>query len=495
VLDRLLARPWIVLAVALVVHTVVFLAIQRDLSTADPLYYATDAHDLVVRPAGPGAPPDDFVFVMRLGLTLPIALLYRLFGVSTLVTNLPGLLAGLAIMAIAYAAAATPRGKLLAVLFALVCTPLLVDGRELTADLPCAAVMAASILCLARRDRPRGAHWLAGAAVLWLAAFQVKEVAVWCAPIWVYAVVRDLGDRGGRWVLGTYAPAIGVGAALATGYVIFCAVLWGDPLARFHGIQDAASIHTWSLVGHPTSEWLARLTWQPPDLLYKMFRAALVPAVLSIWLVRGRDRIWVVATAVIILLYWFGSSTTSVYMPLPLHRRMVLPAMPGLIVVAALATDAALDRLRDWRWRLALAVAFVVLLGVPHVSSLRKVWRPVRREAAAYAALRAEVAGTTDRIVLVCGDLRCPLYTRFYFGFEPPANLTVVTTPDFAAAPLPAPARVRVIAHTLRSDAQGMEVVRRAEALGLPRITWHPEVRLYDAGDGARLHDALAKPP
>jgi hypothetical protein len=174
---------------------------------------------------------------------------------------------------------------------------------------------------------------------------------------------------------------------------------------------------------------------------------------------------------------------------------MVLPAMPGLIVVAALATDAALDRLRDWRWRLALAVAFVVLLGVPHVSSLRKVWRPVRREAAAYAALRAEVAGTTDRIVLVCGDLRCPLYTRFYFGFEPPANLTVVTTPDFAAAPLPAPARVRVIAHTLRSDAQGMEVVRRAEALGLPRITWHPEVRLYDAGDGARLHDALAKPP
>ena len=145
-LDRLLARPWIALVVALAVHAALWLAVQRDIHTADPLYYATNAHNLAFHPAELLATRDHLVFVMRLGLTAPIALAYRLFGVSTLATNLPCLLAGLAIVAIAYAAVSTPRGKLLAVLFAATCTPLIADGHELNPDLPCAAAMAASIV-------------------------------------------------------------------------------------------------------------------------------------------------------------------------------------------------------------------------------------------------------------------------------------------------------------------------------------------------------------
>src|SRR5262249_7380526 len=150
--------------------------------------------------------------------------------------NLPSLLAGLAILAIVYAAPSTPRGKLLALGFALVCTPLIVDGRELNPDLPCAAAMAASLLCLARRDRPRGAWWVVAAVVAWFAAVQVKEVAVWCAPAWLYVALDDLYARGGSWVVRRFAPAIAVGAVLVAGYLAFCAALWGDPLARLHGI-------------------------------------------------------------------------------------------------------------------------------------------------------------------------------------------------------------------------------------------------------------------
>ncbi|HEX3479619.1 MAG TPA: glycosyltransferase family 39 protein [Kofleriaceae bacterium] len=494
-LDRLLARPWIALAVALVGHAALWLAVQRDIHTADPLYYASNAHDLAFHPAELLATRDHLVFVMRLGLTAPIALAYRLCGVSTLATNLPCLVAGLAILAIAYAAATTARAKLLAVAFAAVCTPLLLDGRELTPDLPCAAAMAGSILCLARRDRPRGAWWVAGAAVLWFAAFQIKEVAVWCAPAWLYAVIRDLRDRGGRWVVHRFAPAAAIGAALAAGYLALCAALWGDPLVRFQGVEDAAAEHSWSLVGHPAREWIARLTWQPAVLLFELFRAALVPAALSVWLVRGRDRIWVVATAGILALYWFGSTSASVYLPLPPHRRMLLPALPGLIILAALASDAALDRIRG-RWpRLGLALAFVVLLGYPHVVSLRKIAFDDRPESAAYARLRAELAATGDPVVLVCGDIRCPLYARFYVGFEPPANLTIVMASQLAATPLPGRARVRLLAHLERSGGTGKELARRAEALGLPAILSHPELRLYDAGDGARLRDALTGLP
>jgi hypothetical protein len=264
---------------------------------------------------------------------------------------------------------------------------------------------------------------------------------------------------------------------------------------RFLGVEDAAAEHSWSLVGHPAREWIARLTWQPAALLHELFRAALVPAALSPWLVRGRDRLWVVATAGILVLYWFGSTTPSVYLPLPPHRRMLLPALPGLIIVAALASDAALARIRG-RWpRLGLALAFALLLGYPHVASLRKIAFDDRPESAAYARLRAEVAATGDRIVLVCGDIRCPLYARFYFGFEPPASLTVVMASQLAATPLPDRARVRLLAHVERSGGSGKELARRAEALELRPIAWHPEVRLYDAGDGARLRDALTGLP
>jgi hypothetical protein len=41
-------------------------------------------------------------------------------------------------------------------------------------------------------------------------------------------------------------------------------------------------------------------------------------------------------------------------------------------------------------------------------------------------------------------------------------------------------------------ERSGKEADRCAEALGLPPIVGSPDVRLYDAGDGARLHAALA---
>jgi hypothetical protein len=491
--QRLLERPWLALLVAAIVYVALFLALQRDLSASDPLWYAARAHELAFHPARLFAAHNNYPFVMRLGLTGPIALAYRLFGVSTLTTNLPCLLAGLGTLGLAYAAPSTPRGKALAVLFALLCTPLVADAHELAPDLPCAAVMAASVLCLSRRARPRGPGWVAAAVAIWFAAFQIKEVALWLAPVWGYAVIGDLRHRGRRWVARTFAPALVLGAALAAGYLALCAALWGDPLARFHGIDDAASTHEWSLVGKPAAAWIARLTWQPALLLWHMFRVALVPVVASPWLVRRRDRIWIVAAASIVLLYWFGSATATIYLPLPILRRMMLPALPAIVVVAALATDAALDRGAGAR---VLAAVLAVCLAVPSVhvvlTNLAAVARP---EEAAFAALRREVTGTTERVVLVCGDPRCPPIAAFYFGFDPPAHLDIVMAADFAAAPPPHQARVRLFTHLSRAGGVARPIAQTADVLALPAIVWHPELRLYDAGDGARLHAALAATP
>src|SRR5262245_23118298 len=113
-MDRLCQRPRWALVCALVFETVVFVAGQRDFIAADRLWYASIAHALSVDPASVLA--DTHPCAMRIGLTLPLALLYRLFGVSPLITNLLALIAGLGVTLVVYAAAPTPRAKTFAML-------------------------------------------------------------------------------------------------------------------------------------------------------------------------------------------------------------------------------------------------------------------------------------------------------------------------------------------------------------------------------------------
>jgi hypothetical protein len=297
-----------------------------------------------------------------------------------------------------------------------------------------------------------------------------------------------------------YLPAVVVLAGLAAGYAALCARLWGDPLARFHGVEDLTYGHAWTLHGQPVSAWIHRLTWQPARLIATMFQATLIPVMAAPWLVRGRDRIWWVSTAMFGLLYWLGSTSFSSYSPLPISERMVLPVLPGIIVLAALASDRALDRMRDARWRrpIVAVVLAVVLVGIfvpaVHVVAARLVRGAP--EATAFAALRAEVEGSNRQFVLVCGEPRCVHIARFYFGLAPVPNLTTVFADSFAQGPRPERVVVRALVNFTRSPGARrtdprLDQTGPIEALWLRPIVWSSRIRLYDAGDGARLWDAL----
>lgn len=501
VVDGLLRRPWLALAVVLAAQVIVFVAFHGDFVAGDPLWYADIAHRIARDPAELFAAADNHPFFMRIGLTVPLALLYRAFGVSTLVTDLPCLAAALGIVGVVYAAAPTPRAKLLGMLVCLGCAPLMRGAGLLGPDLPCAALMACSILWLARRDRPRGALWAAGAVLAWFAAFLVKEAALWCGPVWLYAIARDLRGAGARRTLRTFAPALAVGAALAAGYLVLCARVWGDPWARFAGLEHLD--HTWQLQGRATAAWVARLTWQPALMFLRMFWAILIPAALAPWLVRGPDRLWWIATAAIVLLFWFGSSSRTAYSPLPVLPRMAFPALPPILVLATLASDRALDRLHRTRWRQAAALAFTVAMLIQSAIAVHGMVRRDQPDRAVFRALRDELdAGR--RIVLVCADQDCPLLSDFYFGLEPPPSLTATFADDFARAPLPpagaVPVVVRAFVNLQRSALIRRENPRRdrsplIESLGMPAIMRSPGGRLYDAGDGRRLWEALRAAP
>jgi hypothetical protein len=491
-----LRHPWIALVVALCLESFVLVIGRGDFIASDPLWYSEIAHRLTLDPSEVFAGHDTHPFVMRIGLTVPLALLYRAFGVSTVVSNLPCTMAALGVLLVAYAAAPTPRAKLLALLFGVACTPLIRHATVLNVDLPCAALMACSVLWLSRRDRPRGAWWLVAAAVAWIAAFLVKESAIWCGAVWLYAIVVDLRGLGVRQLARRFAPAFVVAAALAALYAALCAWLWGSAWARFQGIEELTYDHAWTLHGRPASQWIKRLTWQPAVMLATMFHATLVPVVLAPWLVRGSARIWWFATAAFTVLYWFGSTSLTSYSPLPISERMVLPVLPGIIVLAALASDQALERLHSSRWRTPIVAALLVFLCAPavRVMSARMI-RP-RSETASFAVLRDEVADPTHRVVLVCGERRSVHISGFYFAFEMPSNLTVVFAADFARAARPEGATVRALVdisrgRTDRGMDPNLDMTAPIELLALPLLFRDHNVRLYDAGDGVRLWEAL----
>jgi hypothetical protein len=497
-------RPWLVLVAAMGLEIAVYLAVQGDFTASDPLAYAVIAHDISEHPARSFAAPSNHPFEMRIGLTVPLALLYRMVGVSTPVTNLPCLAAWLLILWVVYAAAPTPRAKLLALGYVVTCRQLVAHAIALNVDLPCAALMAWSVLALQRRDRRRGAWWVVAAVVAWFAAFLVKETALWGAPVWLYAIAADLRAAGWRATGRRYVGGLAVGVAMTLGYLGLCAVVWRDPMARFAGIEALSREHSWSLSGRPTREWIERLLWGPPKLLYVMFRLTLAPALLGLVFARGRERLWVVATMSMLLLYWFGSSSASPYSPLPLSSRMMLPVLPGLLVLAALGSDALLDRLSP-RWRAVFWVVWFAALVLPAaVSTIAKIRRP-RIEAPAYAALAADLAElpAARHLVLVCGDRGREALSRYSFAFAPPANLTIVFAGDFARGPRPVSAEVRAMIRTGRAafPAPDREYDRDAEleaqatALALPALITRRDVTIYDAGDGAALWSAMhAKP-
>jgi hypothetical protein len=486
--------PGFALLLACVIATLLFVVGQGDFVASDPLWYADVANDLSRNPREVFATHENHPFVMRIGLTIPLALLYRLFGVSTHVTNLPCLLSVLTILLVVFMAAPTPRAKLFALLFGVFSTPLIQHATVLNVDLPTAALMATSVLCLSRRTRTRGSAWLIGGAVAWFAAFLVKETAMWCALPWLYAIIADVRAADARRVLRGYLPAAIVGVMLGAGYLWLCAQVWGDPLARFRGIQALTYDHSWSLHGMPARAWLDRLTWKTPLALATAHRALLVPVALAPWLVRGPERIWLFATAGYVLMFWFGSSSLSAYAPLPISGRMMLPILPGIVVIAAIACDGVLLRFTSVRWRIALTLAISAAVMYPAGRAMVAAAVRPAPESAAFATLRAEAADSRRRVIVVCGEPRCVPIARFYFGLAVPANVTILSAIDFAKTTPPPDALVRALINLPRGKGEldrSVDFTARIEALNLPRLAGNANVHLVDAGSGAALWSAL----
>ena len=483
---RALARPRVLLMLAIALAIGLFAIAQGDAPRGDPLAYAEHAHAIATDAAAYFREPTNHPFAMRIGVTLPLAVIYRALGVSTWTTNLPCLIAAIVTLLVVYAAAPSDRAKRAGLAFTASSTALVLHGGQLNADLLCGAATAVSLLLLSRRDRSGSAWWVAGAVAVWFCAFLIKETTIWFAPAWIYAIAVDVHAIGWRRGARRFAPALGLGLALGVMYLAACAHVWGDPVARITGINAIAGDHHWTSRGRSIGWWWFRLTVGPPLVFITTFGVALAVAVVASPRTTGASRLWVVATASYLVMFWFGSASSDEYVPLPLtHGRMLTEALPGVLVVAALAGE-------TLRWRRGWVVLVAVAAALPIAGVTAYVGLRERPETALHAALRDDLAAAGRDVVIVCPDFHCLQATPFYFGFRVPASARIVSVAELTASPPPAGAAVRVVV-TPRRVADDASIMDTIEALELRPVFWHHRVRLYDAGDGGQLHTALRR--
>src|SRR4051812_28834061 len=180
---------------ALAVVSAFWLASDLYLEASDPWLYAREAFRLasgtLVKEADAGHP-----FPHRIGLLIPTAIAYRLLGVSAQSSLLFPLGCGLAFCAIAYFSFRQTSARVLALIVAVTCFPVVRATTQLGTDLPVAAWMGMTALLLSGRDGSLS-PWLGGARIGVLAAltaffaFLTKESAIWLGPVIAGVLARD----------------------------------------------------------------------------------------------------------------------------------------------------------------------------------------------------------------------------------------------------------------------------------------------------------------
>jgi hypothetical protein len=413
------------LALALLALVTLWARYPHGFEASDPWVYAHYAH--MLRDGSYFAYPDNHPFMQRIGLLLPLAAVELLWGVTPRSSHAVPLLAAAGILICVWYALPDRRSRCFALLIAVTSGPLLSATTNLYPDLLAAALMNVSLLLLFQRSgrEPGRLAWYGAAgALFWFSAFLAKESACWALPIWLACACADLRAR--RWCLlkGFYLPAGLAGLALGGLYLYGSQLVFGDPLARFIGVEAIADQHTWAI--RSTEALRSRLLDAPFDLFSEHYGALCVLTLLAPLVMPRELRFWAYSAFFFVFAYWFGSAGLSLYRPLPLYPRMTLPGAPAMYIASGY-TMAWLSRNVPIRHGLRWAVALVLLWSIAPLRGYAGSWHRDPEQHAMRRVVREVAQAPTRRVLLVCSDQRSADFLDIYFAFQPPANLAIVS--------------------------------------------------------------------
>lgn len=357
-------RQWLILAaLVFTVALAIRLACFTGLIASDDLGYAEYARQI----AHGTYRLEPHHYAIRYGVTVPLAVLYRLFGIHEWTTVALPLLCSSLAAALAALVAARLAGLSAAWVTGMLMATFPVDVRYASVLVPesflQAILLAAALLFLyAETQNSR----LLGLAVGVLLGFSylAKEPGVFvAAAFFVFAALR------GQWRL---ALALGVGVAL----VLAGEMAWywsqsGDPLFRLH----AMGVHNNSPMAVAANEARSYRLWKAyprmmllPNIDFGLHSLSAV-AVAAIALLHAKSfkAAWLLLSlwAALPFLYLnFGTSSLSRYWVLPVAPRYISLVYPPLFVLAAIVSLRWAGHRPVPTWLVRVALAVICAVGI-----------------------------------------------------------------------------------------------------------------------------------
>jgi|GEM_PF-1000924 len=420
-------------------------------------------------------------FAQRLGVTLPVAACYTLFGVNPITTHLYLLLVAVGTLYLIWRLSDGPAKYPACLLFALSLPQYSCSVALLPDAVVSGYMLLAAASLLHRGPDSKSPLYLPLLAIIsLLMAFSAKESAYWILPVWMILFARDLYHKRYKLMTRFYLPCFLWGMFFALVFLLVSYWIWHNPLIRFgqlHRWSDLVQNQSWAW-SHKSGELFYRLSLGPVVQLARDYGPVFALSVGGSILLFPKMRFWILCLVSCLTLYWFGSSSLSHYEPLILHSRYILPALPFMCIIAGrflseILAGSGLTIKVSWQSSLALLLPLLILgiglmgksfdsisfllsvdiffLVVIYCLSFSKTPRSVVAHMAiilmlsmpllnyfrymAHRDLNAEkkcvdiLRGIVDRndrkLLLLCSDIRSPNAVRYYFGYRVPENLTV----------------------------------------------------------------------
>ena len=278
---------------------------------------------------------DGHIFSQRLSTYVPVGVFYSIVGVSMEATTLWPLTAMVGIVWGLWYSGISLEEKIISCLLAITSLPFFFQFTTLRPDIFVSFSCLIFFIILSKRGKTGNifASTLLVAGVLYFGAF-AKLSIYWAGAVWLVIAAEDV--YVGRWseTKRIHTSVIIGGLIALIAYLVTCQAVWGNPLARLEGLESVSGSHLWSWNEKTFAEKVKRLTYGPLWTFVTAYGPLFPFTVGGLLMWRKGVRFWDKALLTILLLYWFGTTSPSMYEPLPAVSRMILPAFPLMCITA-----------------------------------------------------------------------------------------------------------------------------------------------------------------
>ncbi|MFL5729789.1 MAG: ArnT family glycosyltransferase [Cytophagaceae bacterium] len=279
----------------------------------------------------------------RFAVFLPVAFFYSLFGVndfSSLAWPFLSVLCTIAVLYFAFRKEDPVAGMFAIVLTGLDFYTLYFSNKLYPDDIVTPFSLLSLVLLYKYRSSPKLIYPFAFVLSA-LTGFLVKTTIIYTFVFFLIVFCIDLaGKRNLRfWLVSALS-----GFLIVVVYFLIYKAYTGKYLYYLDSIETGHNHSPWSYYGKPFSEILYRITAEP--FLMMLSAGYMIPILLAlpvsygrrwkeIYDLRKRDSFWLVCGTVMLLMFWFSSTSLAYYSPIPAYPRMMLLCIPVFSVAAS----------------------------------------------------------------------------------------------------------------------------------------------------------------